>query len=199
MERTGMTPNKRVIAVTGGIGSGKSTVCKILSAYGDILSCDAINAEMLADEKYLLQLKKIFPEAFSESGIPDKRAIASVIFNDEKKRNELDKLAHPEIKRRLIEKIKNCLSDVIFVEVPILTDSFAEMFSEIILVTADRETRINRICQRDNVNRDFAEKKIDGQKEYTYTHSCVYSIDNSGDNNTLTNKCRELIAEIKKK
>ncbi len=192
--------NKRVIAVTGGIGCGKSVVCNLLSRYGDVLSCDEINREMLLDANYIRRLKERFPEALI-NGTPDKRVLATLIFNNKEKRAELNAIAHPEIMKRLLKKIEEASSDLVFVEVPLLAGSgFAKLFKEIIVVHADEHVRLKRIAERDHITKAEAQKRIDAQNTpLVFSGAITYYIDNTGDMETLNNNCKNTIEIIQRR
>ena len=188
---------KRIIAVTGGIGSGKSAVCRYLAARGEVVSCDEINNEMLFDKDYLGKLKDLFPETFL-NGYFDKKALAMIIFSDATRREQLNALAHPEIMKRMQNKIFSAKTDVVFTEVPLLAGTaFEKMFREIIVVKADFDIRIKRIMARDNVSKEEAIKKIDTQNsDPTFAGARVYTIDNSGTQEELQEACDRLIKQI---
>ncbi|MDR1905450.1 MAG: dephospho-CoA kinase, partial [Clostridiales bacterium] len=96
-----------LVAITGGIGVGKSEVLKILAELStNILSADKINAELLKTPEYIKEIAEIFPEAVS-GGAVDKEILSSIIFSDEKKRKVLNGLAHPAIMRSIFERAKN--------------------------------------------------------------------------------------------
>ena len=195
----GMTQNsdKRIIAITGGIGSGKSAVSKIFSSKGAVLSCDEINKEMLQDPTYIGILKENFPEVFMD-GQFDKRVMAFLIFSDKNKREKLNAIAHPEIMRRLQKRIEATPSNVIFVEVPLLTGTeFEQLFNEIVVVYANEETRIERIMKRDDVTKEEAMSKIRSQNsEPVFENATVYEIDNSGSQKELKNACEQLMKQL---
>lgn len=194
-----MTQNKRLIAITGGIGSGKSVVLSVLKKYGDVLSCDEINAEMLSDPDYLLILKKIFPVAFSPDF--DKKKLSEIIFSSEKERAKLNAVAHPEIMRRLKKYVDQSKKELIFVEVPLLAGTdFEKFFSEIVVVNSDDKTRQKRIEERDGVDSRMAKLKMEAQKgDLSFPEAKVYSIDNSGSLADLEKGCDRLIENIIKK
>lgn len=190
-----MTQNKNLVAVAGGIGSGKSTVLDLLKKYGDVLSCDKINAEMLRDEQYLAKLKIAFPDAFTPEF--DRKRLSSIIFSDEKSRKKLNDIAHPEIARRLQNAIDGCEKDTIFIEVPLLAGTgFDKLFKKIIVVTAPNDVRRKRIEARDGVDSATALKKMEGQKgEYLFPHAKVYYLDNGGCLADLEIQCDRLAQE----
>ncbi len=189
-----------MIAITGGIGSGKSTATEILSQYGDVVSCDKINAELLSDPSYLASLNKLFPQCFGNDGF-DRRKMAQLIFSDEEARKRLNGISHPMILKKLSEKLKDCKKEVVFIEVPLLKGTaFESCFSEIIVVTASKEKKLERIEKRDNVDRDLAEKKIASQEsDLTFKNATVYYIDNSGTMDDLIKDCAQLVKKIMNK
>ncbi len=187
-----MTQNntKRLVAITGVIGSGKSTVSRILQEKGrTVFSCDEINAELLLDRVYIEKIKRLFPTAV-KNGTIDRNELGAIIFSDEKKREELNALAHPEILRRLQEKIVACKEETVFVEVPLLAGTPLErFFSEIVFVTCAPETRLQRICLRDKTTESFARQKIASQKaDPSFPGKTVYRLENDGDRQSLIAK-----------
>ncbi len=154
-----------VIAITGGIASGKSLFVSMLREYGArVESCDDINREMLKDISYLNKLSCIFPDQVSGSEV-DKIGIRDIIANDDIKREELNELAHKEIMSRLnnlLEDYEN--NGIAYVEVPLLFESGLEVqFDYVIMVASDKESRIDRLVTRDNVTRSQAIAMIDCQ------------------------------------
>lgn len=89
------------VAVTGGIGAGKSEFMRAVKELGiRTYSADEINAELLRDKRYLEKLSAAFPLAVKDGKV-DKAALREEVFSDEKKRKTLNALAHPEIRRKI--------------------------------------------------------------------------------------------------
>ena len=106
-----MTQSKR-IAVTGGIGSGKTEFCSILNKMGfPVFSCDEIYAELLRDKDYLSVLERKFPTYFAD-GILNRERLARTVFSDEKARKELEKIAHPRIMSELLRRMENRIAAI---------------------------------------------------------------------------------------
>ena len=147
------------IAVVGGIGCGKSQVCKVAKKLGyDVVSADQINKEMLQDQNYLMKVKEKFPEAF-ESGSFDKSKLSNIIFSNKERREELNKIAHPEILKRMFEKPSNYL----VAELPLFIESGCdEQFDRILLVHTNLLVRLKRLKGR-GVNPIKALKIINSQ------------------------------------
>ncbi len=169
-----------IVAVCGGIGSGKSAVTKILRELGAYtLSADAINAELLEDERYLIKLRALFPEAFGASGKPDRKKIREIIFSDEERRKKLNGLAHGEIMAEIARRAEG--KELVFVEIPLLAEAGAKKTADkICYVRAPREARVRRITERDGVSRTEAEAALDAQRgEEALECAADYILDNS--------------------
>ena len=147
------------VAVTGGIGAGKSEFMRAVKELGiRTYSADEINAELLRDKRYIEKLSEAFPLAVKDGKV-DKSVLREEVFSDEKKRKTLNALAHPEI-RRQIEEITG---DAV-VEVPLLFESgMTDLFDRVIVVTAGEDARINRIVSTRNISKDLAKNIIKNQ------------------------------------
>ena len=130
-----------IVALCGGIGSGKSAVAEILRGLGaHTLSADSINAELLKDPAYLVKLRKLFPEAFVAGDEPDKKKIREIIFSDEERRKKLNGLAHGEIMAEIARRAAG--RELVFVEIPLLAEAGAKNIADkICFVRAPREAR----------------------------------------------------------
>lgn len=147
------------VAVTGGIGAGKSEFMRAVKELGiRTYSADEINAELLRDKRYIEKLSEAFPLAVKDGKV-DKSVLREEVFSDEKKRKTLNALAHPEI-RRQIEEITG---DAV-IEVPLLFESgMTDLFDRVIVVTAGEDVRINRIISTRNISKDLAKNIIKNQ------------------------------------
>ena len=147
------------VAVTGGIGAGKSEFMRAVKELGiRTYSADEINAELLRDKRYIEKLSEAFPLAVKDGKV-DKSVLREEVFSDEKKRKTLNALAHPEI-RRIIEEITG---DAV-IEVPLLFESgMTDLFDRVIVVTAGEDVRINRIVSTRNISKDLAKNIIKNQ------------------------------------
>lgn len=147
------------VAVTGGIGAGKSEFMRAVKELGiKTYSADEINAELLRDKRYIEKLSAAFPLAVKDGKV-DKAVLREEVFSDEKKRKTLNALAHPEIRR----KIEEITGDAV-VEVPLLFESgMTDLFDRVIVVTAGEDARINRIVSTRNISKDLAKNIIKNQ------------------------------------
>ncbi len=147
------------VAVTGGIGAGKSEFMRAVKELGiRTYSADEINAELLRDKRYIEKLSAAFPLVVKDGKV-DKAALREEVFSNAKKRKTLNALAHPEIRR----KIEEITGDAV-VEVPLLFESgMTDLFDRVIVVTAGEDARINRIVSTRNISKDLAKNIIKNQ------------------------------------
>jgi dephospho-CoA kinase len=178
-----------VVALTGGIATGKSVVAQVWKQLG----CYILEADTLAHE---LQAPgqpawKAIVSHFGENILnPDKtinrKALGAIVFSDAQERKFLNNLVHPMVmaqKKDLIKKINQEGRYKIFVSVAALTveAGYAKSYDKIIVVHCDKQTQLKRLMERDNIERTKAAEKISSQmpseEKLEYAD---YKIDTSG-------------------
>lgn len=144
-----MKNKKLKVAVTGSIGSGKSSFCSFMEEKGfPVIKADDISKEILSnDEKIKKKIIKAFGEDSYKNGKPDKKYLAEKIFSDPKKVFKINSILHPEVIKRTKELIdelhKN--NNLIFVEAALIYEAdMEEMFDYVVLITADENIRLQR-------------------------------------------------------
>lgn len=159
--------SKIKVAITGGIGSGKSTVSKYISDLGyPVFSCDEIYKKIYPTEVFQSQLKAAFPTCI-KNGVVDKGLLSQAVFSNSSALRQLNTLAHPPIMTELFLQMQEAKDDVVFAEVPLLMEeNLDEDFDFVIVVLRDKEKRIEAICNRDQANRAAAEARIKNQWDY---------------------------------
>lgn len=152
------------IAITGGIGSGKSVVAKIISELGGyVLSADEINKQLLNDKNYIKIIDNNFPNIV-ENGIVNKPKLKQLIISDKTAQHRLNSISHPIIREEIIRQSNASGKNKIFVEIPLLVESgMKDIFDVIWLVVADSYLRLKRIVERDDVTKDTATALINSQ------------------------------------
>ncbi|MFW5780251.1 MAG: dephospho-CoA kinase [Bacillota bacterium] len=186
-----------LIAITGGVGSGKSTVMEILKSFGaNVISADEVNNEILKDPEYIKKIDKLF-KGVVKDGEVDRVALGKKVFYDEKAMKKLNDLAHPTIIKETKKRIEQ-MDGAIFVEVPLLVESnMQDMFDKIWLVKASRELRLKRMLMRDYISEEYAKRIMASQA--TDKIRMKYATDiivNSGDENDLYNRVEELYKNL---
>lgn len=163
-----MNQNK-VIGLTGSISTGKSQISNYLKSKGiKLIDTDKIARDVVDIPEVVDKIKSQFGDNLYLLGRLDRKKLASIIFNDVNSREKLNEITHPEIYKIILEEIKNS-NEVVFVDLPLLFENheinerFGLKFDEIWVVYVDRETQVKRLMIRDNIDRKYAEKKIDSQ------------------------------------
>ena len=188
----------KIIGVTGSSGAGKDILCEILeNKYNaEIVDADKIAREL--SKKGTMYLQSIV-ESFG-SGIVDRKGelnrkkLASIIYEDDKKREELNKLTFiyvvDEIKKR-INKIKK---KIIVVNAPLLFESNLDQVCDfVIAIIAERNVQIERIMKRDNIKADEAEKRLNMQNtDEFYIENADFIIHNKGDIKDIEKQLKDI-------
>ncbi|MFN3135439.1 MAG: dephospho-CoA kinase [Candidatus Kryptonium sp.] len=158
------------VGVTGGIGSGKTTVCKIFEELGaKVLYADEIAKKLMeGDKKLKREIEKLFgPNAYIEGKL-NRKFISDVIFSNKEKRKALESIVHPAVVRRIVEKFreisKSKNDDFVIVEAALIFESgFDKELDCVVVVDADEELKIKRIMERDNCTREEVLKRMRAQ------------------------------------
>ena len=180
-----------ILGITGGTGCGKTTLLNVLRDLGGlVLDCDAIYHELLQTDRDLLAaIEARFPGTV-ENGVLQRKKLGNVVFSDEKALLDLNRITHGAVKaevlRRLAEKPRLAAIDAI----GLIEGGLAELCDLTVAVTAPREARIRRLMARDGISAEYAEKRIDAQKDPSwYRENCDYILENSGTEQEFISKC----------
>jgi len=163
----------KVLGVTGGIGTGKSTVLRILGELGAVtLSADDIARDVLSagTPAYREVVRRFGPEVVAGEGGIDRAALARIIFSDPEARAALDAITHPEIIARVHEHIRRFRESnpptgaVLAVEIPLLIEcGMEDAVDEVLLVAAEQRTQVGRLTSRSGITPDEARCRIAAQ------------------------------------
>jgi len=175
----------KIVGLTGGIGSGKSLVADILSSFGvPVFNADESAKSQYKNPDVLQQLTSLLntSDVINASGELNKQVLASIIFNDDKKRALVNELIHPLVKADFDKWKAEFNLPYCIREAAILIESGSYKDCDaIIVVTADVEKRIERVMQRDEVLREDVEKRIKAQmSDEDRVKFAHYIIENNG-------------------
>lgn len=191
---------KKLIAITGGIGSGKSLALSILKSEGYYtLSSDQITAELYEKRKIKLLLKKMFPFAVKGFFNPkiDRSKISEIVFNNKEKLEQLTATITPLVVAEIQKRAKK-VKENLFVEVPILFErGYQNQFDKVIIITRAMEDRINSVKIRSNLSKEQVLDRIKNQFDYENADlSPYFSIQNDGSAEVLKQKLLDAIKNI---
>ena len=163
----------RVIAITGGIASGKTTVAQWIAQTGvPVINADQISRSLTAEGGAALpKLREAFGSAvFHADGTLNRAVLAALVFTDNPlPREKLNAILHPMIISRMQRKLKTLRKRgiaIAVIEVPLLYETgMDQMADTVICVTASEETRIRRMAERDGIPRERALARIRAQQD----------------------------------
>lgn len=191
------------IALTGGIGSGKSTVARLLADRGAVVvDADAIaRAIVEPGEPALEEIRAEFgDEVVRADGRLDRAGLAAIVFDDPHALARLNAITHPRIAARSAEILAAAPSDAVVVyDMPLLVEQgpgALEGWDAIVVVDADTDIRLSRLANR-GVERQDAERRMAAQATREQRVSVAdYVIDNSGDPEALAKAVDDLWREL---
>ena len=197
---------KVVIGLTGGIGTGKSTVSQILKEKKfPVIDLDIISHEVIKFPKVVEKIVENFGKEVLEynntgNWIVSREKLGRVIFGNREKRLILNSIMHPEILHIMREKILECKKEnkIIFVEIQLLFEvQWEKEFDYILLVSAEKETQIKRILSRDNRSKEEAMSIINSQMSLDEKKKrSDYVIENDGNIQDLEKKVDDFLKKI---
>ena len=197
---------KVVIGLTGGIGTGKSTVSQILKEKNfPVIDLDIISHEVIKFPKVVEKIVENFGKEVLEynntgNWIISREKLGRVIFGNREKRLILNSIMHPEILRIMREKILECKKEnkIIFVEIQLLFEvQWEKEFDYILLVSAEKETQIKRILARDKRSKEEALSIINSQMPLDEKKKrSDYVIENDGNIQDLEKKVDDFLKKI---
>lgn len=167
--------DKIKIAITGGIGSGKSTALEYVKGLGyDTFSCDEIYKQICATDEYGRALAQAFPNCV-QSGEIDRQKLSALVFSDKAALKRLNELSHGRIMAALHDGISKAKTELVFAEVPLLFEGGYETgFDYVIVIMRDIEKRVKSICERNNISAAEALSRINNQWDYDNPQNRVY-------------------------
>jgi len=156
----------RKLGITGGIGSGKTTVGRVFNVLGiPVFSADAEAREVMdIDTSIILRINTIAGKNLYESGSLDRAELARLIFNNTRLLEKVNSLVHPVVFSRFREWEKRQDSFYVIMEAAILFESGAfKNMDRIITVVAPVEERVNRVIHRSNLTREQVIERMRNQ------------------------------------
>ena len=180
----------RHLALTGGIGSGKSTVAKFFAERGaTIIDADAISRSVMEPgQQVLADVVETFGlQLLDDTGRLDRQALADIVFNDDDARQKLNAIVHPAVRAESQRQREQALATdpehaVIIQDIPLLVESGqADTFDGVIVVHADQATRLERLVESRGMNAEDARARIAAQATDEQRAAIAdWLIDNSG-------------------
>lgn len=194
--------NMYLIGLTGGMGSGKSTVADCLRSNGiPVIDADVIAHKIMNQESTLDKIHEIFGKnVFDKDGSLNKVKFSSVLFTNTVKRKKLNEFVHPKVWDGMMNETEKYVTEgskVIFLDVPLLIESgWHTRVNETWLVKADYNERIERLRLRTNLSTEEIKKRIEIQMPESEKEEYADKIINNG--GTIEETGKQVIEELQK-
>ncbi|MDQ8747121.1 dephospho-CoA kinase [Elizabethkingia miricola] len=176
----------KIIGLTGGIGSGKTTVARFIEEMGYPVYNSDTRAKDLVNESDDLKaaiIRLLGSQAYDENGLYDRKYVGSVVFSNDELLKQLNAIIHPAVNKDFHDWIKRQSREIIFKETALLFELKLNLqCDKSLLVTADESIRIKRVMDRDSKTYREVEKVIDNQMpERKKIRLADYVIENNSD------------------
>lgn len=195
----------KVIGLTGGIGSGKTTVARMMEeqfdAYVIITDNVAKNFMEKGNISYMLTVEYFSDKILSADGNIDRKKLGDIVFNDSDKLKKLNSFSHPYVREYVLDKIKECRDSGIYsyliVETALLLEAgYREFCDEVWYVHVDESIRRKRLKN----DRGYSDKKIDEilnnqLSDENFMKICDIVIDNSSDMENIKMQLKKLLVK----
>lgn len=158
----------KVVAVTGGIGSGKTEVCKAFMALDvPVVDLDHIARDMSAPGSPAMQaVRTQFGDAmFNADGQLDRAKLRELVFAEPDALDQLNQIMHPVIRREAIRQIAQYADAYVVLAIPLLVESRDDwsMIDHVLVVDCDEQTQLSRVIQRSQLSEGMAQAMIAAQ------------------------------------
>lgn len=195
---------KIIIGLTGGFGTGKTTVARIFKKLGAVV----IDADKIAHE-IILPGGAVYKKVVSlfgrtivkRNGRIDRKRLGRIVFNDRKRLLLLNSLIHPEVINRIegIVKKRYAANKIFIIDAPLLIEAgLLELLDKLIVVTTERKTQIARCVKNFGISRKDVTKRIRSQMPLLKKRSLAdFIIDNNGSLSAARRKVKKIWREIK--
>jgi dephospho-CoA kinase len=192
---------QNAIVLTGGIATGKSSVCSLLNLYGfKIIDADKIAHQML--DRNIEKIADLFGSEFISGGKVDRKKLGSVIFSNDTERKKLEALLHPLIKKEIMEQSRLCEQKEIpyIVDIPLFYEKSNYKIEEVVVVYCEPQQQIQRLLDREGYSLEEAQKRIAVQIPIEQKkEKASFVIDNTKDLKHLQKEVEKFISYIKQK
>ena len=176
----------KIIGLTGGIGSGKTTVARFIEEMGYPVYNSDTKAKDLVNENDDLKaaiIQLLGSQAYDKNGLYDRKYVGSVVFSNDELLKQLNAIIHPAVNKDFHDWVKRQSREIIFKETALLFELKLNLqCDKSLLVTADESIRIKRVMDRDSKTYREVEKVIDNQMpERKKIRLADYIIENNSD------------------
>lgn len=191
-----------ILGITGGSGCGKTTVSKILSENGvDVVDCDLVTRKIVEpNEPALREIEDTFGNEYLNSDKTlNRKKLAGLVFNSPESLLKLNKIMHKYVEEYINLYIQNSTYDIVGIDAAALIESGINKKCDYLLcVLANKDLRLQRIINRDNLSQDEALSRINAQKnDEFYIEKSDYIVYNNGNIDEINEQIIKILNEIR--
>jgi dephospho-CoA kinase len=193
----GVVVSDYVVGISGGIGSGKTTVTDLFAKYGiEVIDADVIAREVVEPGTPALEaiVAKFGESVLDQSGSLDRAKLRTLVFNDTEIKNWLNQLLHPAIRQQMVLQTQQAKSAYCLLSVPLLVENkLNEQVDRVVIVDVDEQTQLQRTLLRDKTNEQQIRAIMDAQATRQQRLAVADDvIDNNGQAENLTKQVNAL-------
>lgn len=190
-----------IVGLTGGTGTGKTLISEYFKEFGfEVIDYDKITREIyLKGSDCLNEIVSAFGEdILTKTGELERRKLGSIVFSSKEKLDILNEIVYKYILEKTKKQIEEAKDKKLLLDAPTLFEAGLHKECDYVVgVIAEKELRLQRICQRDGLDRESAINRILSQKDDEfYRQNCNYIIENSGSREELKIKTQKIIRSI---
>ncbi|MCS7213200.1 MAG: dephospho-CoA kinase [Candidatus Calescibacterium sp.] len=189
---------KKIVYLTGGIATGKSTVAKIFEELGaKVIDADKIVHKLLEeDEAVKSEIVKIFGQDILENGKINRRKLGAIVFADRSKLSVLEKITHPKVLEIMSKQISESDEELVVLEIPLLFEKQMNLKPSVV-VYCPAHIQIKRMKERDNLSDEEIRNRLNSQIDIEKKKEMAdYVVDNSGSLEETREQVRKLIDKL---
>lgn len=189
---------KNAIALTGGIATGKSTVCNLLRLHGFLtIDADKIAHKLL--DIHSSDISSMFGEQYVKDGKVLRKELGKIIFTNEKEKKRLEAFIHPLIKEEIIKEseIFEKANKPYFIDIPLFFETMHYDINKSLVIYTPSNIQCERLMKRDSISEEEAKQKMSNQMDIEKKKELAnYCIDNSSTLKNLQNEVERITREI---
>lgn len=192
---------KYIIGITGGSGSGKTTVSDIFRRLGaDIVDGDKVSRLIMQPgEACMAETVEAFGSGILDNaGRLKRKELAKIVFSNPEKLEILNKITHKYITEYFLERVEKSTADIVGIDGAALFESGIDKLCDAVIgVVADEDIRVERIINRDGLSESRARMRINSQKNNQfYIENCDYLVYNNDEKERVSEKVQEVFGKL---